>query len=154
MRTFDLSPFTRSTVGFDRMLRLLDSASNIGEAPGYPPYDIASTGENQYRISVAVAGFGEDELEVKIQESQLTIKGAADKAAGDTTKYLHRGIAKRAFELRFSLADHIEVSNAHLDNGTLNVELVRDVPEAMKPRTIAITRTASDKALPKTKKAA
>lgn len=154
MRTFDLSPFTRSTVGFDRMLRLLDSASNAGEAPGYPPYDIASTGENQYRISVAVAGFGEAELEVKIQESQLTIKGAADKAAGDTTKYLHRGIAKRAFELRFSLADHIEVSNAHLDNGTLNVELVRDVPEAMKPRTIAITRTASGKALPKTKKAA
>lgn len=154
MRTFDLSPFTRSTVGFDRMLRLLDSVSNTGEAPGYPPYDIASTGENQYRISVAVAGFGEDELEVKIQESQLTIKGAANKAAGDTTKYLHRGIAKRAFELRFSLADHIEVSNAHLDNGTLNVELVRDVPEAMKPRTIAITRTADGKALPKTKKAA
>ena len=154
MRTFDFSPFTRSTVGFDRMLRLLDNVSAGGEAPGYPPYDIASTGEDQYRISVAVAGFGEDEIEVKIQESKLTIKGAAEKDGHEAAKYLHRGIARRAFQLRFSLADHIEVSGALLDNGMLHVDLVRNVPEAKKPRTIAIKPVAGAKALPKTEKAA
>ena len=142
MRTFDLSPFTRSTVGFDRMLRLLDNAA--GEAPGYPPYDIVADGENRYRITVAVAGFGEDELEVKVQENQLTIKSAADKENGEAAKYIHRGIARRAFQLRFSLADYIEVADARLDNGMLHVELVRNVPEAKKPRTIAI----GGKALP------
>ena len=140
MRTFDLSPFTRSTVGFDRMLRLLDNVA--GEAPGYPPYDIVADGENQYRITVAVAGFGEDELEVKVQENRLTIKSVAGKDNGEAAKFIHRGIARRAFQLNFSLADYIEVADAHLDNGMLHVELVRNVPEAKKPRTIAIAGKA------------
>ncbi len=148
MRTFDLSPFTRSTVGFDRMLRLLDNVA--GEAPGYPPYDIVADGENQYRITVAVAGFGKDELEVKVQENRLTIKSGTDKDNRENAKFIHRGIARRAFQLNFSLADYIEVADAHLDNGMLHVELVRNVPEAKKPRTIAI----AGKALPKTEKAA
>ncbi len=147
--TFDLSPFTRSTVGFDRMLRLLDSISTAGEAPSYPPYNIVRLGDDEYRISVAVAGFGEDELEVKTQDGQLTIKSVVAKdAEKEDVAYLHRGIARRAFELRFSLADYIEVKGGHLDNGLLNVDLVRNVPEAMKPRTIKIAGTSGKKALP------
>ncbi len=152
MRTFDLSPFTRSTVGFDRMLRLLDNVA--GEAPSYPPYDIVADGENQYRITVAVAGFGEDELDVTVQENQLTIKGGAGKGAEETAKFIHRGIARRGFQLRFSLADYIEVADAYLDNGMLYVALVRNVPEAMKPRAIAIKPAGTGKALPKAEKAA
>lgn len=153
--TFDLSPYTRSTVGFDRMLRLLDNAGGVADVPSYPPYDIVKAGEDKYRISVAVAGFGEDELEVKTQNNQLTIKSVAGKAeAGSETAYLHRGIARRAFELRFSLADHVEVTGAHVDNGMLGVELERKVPEAMKPRTIAIAGAAGGKALPGKAKAA
>lgn len=149
MRTsLDFSPFARSTVGFDRMLRLLDSVATAGEAPSYPPYDIVRTGEDLYEIAVAVAGFGEDELEVKIHDSQLTIKSTPAPAPKEEADYLHRGIARRAFELRFSLADYIEVSGAHVENGMLHVELVRNVPEAKKPRTIAIGRTDSKKALP------
>lgn len=153
--TFDLSPFTRSTVGFDRMLRLLDSVGSAGDVPSYPPYDIVKSGEDKYRISVAVAGFGEDELEVGTQNNQLTIKSVAEKPGADSEEtYLHRGIARRAFELRFSLADHVEVSGAYVDNGMLSVELERNVPEAMKPRTIAIAKTTGGKALPGKSKAA
>lgn len=151
MRTFDLSPFTRSTVGFDRMLRLLDNVA--GEAPSYPPYDIVADGENQYRITVAVAGFGEDELDVTVRENQLTIKGGSGKDAGEPATFIHRGIARRGFQLNFSLADYIEVAEAHLDNGMLHVALVRNVPEAKKPRTIAIKPADTGKALP-SKKAA
>jgi molecular chaperone IbpA len=148
MRTsFDLSPFARSTVGFDRMLRLLDNVPTRGETPSYPPYNILRTDEDKYEIAVAVAGFGEDELEVKVHEGQLTIKSMPEKAKEEVT-YLHRGIARRAFELRFSLADYIEVAGAHIENGMLHVELVRNVPEAKKPRTIAIAKAASKKALP------
>ena len=147
--TFDLSPFARSTIGFDRMLRLLDSAATAGEGPSYPPYNIVKTGEDQYRIAVAVAGFAEDELEVKTQDGQLSIRSlpASVEDQPDVT-YLHRGIARRAFELRFSLADHIEVKGAALANGLLDIELVREVPEAMKPRTVAIARAGDSKALP------
>lgn len=153
--TFDLSPFTRSTVGFDRMLRLLDSVGSAGDVPSYPPYDIVKSGEDKYRISVAVAGFGEDELEIKTQDNQLTIRSVAEKAEPESEKtYLHRGIARRGFELRFSLADHVEVTGAYVDSGMLNVELVRNVPEAMKPRNIPITSTVGSTALPGKSKAA
>jgi molecular chaperone IbpA len=149
MRTsFDVSPFARSTVGFDRMLRLLDNVATAGEAPSYPPYNILKTDEDKYEIAVAVAGFGEEELEVKVHEGQLTIKSIPEKAEKEDVTYLHRGIARRAFELRFSLADYIEVAGAHVENGMLNVELVRNVPEAKKPRTIAIGKADSKKALP------
>jgi len=149
MRTsLDFSPFARSTVGFDRMLRLLDSVATAGETPSYPPYDILKTGDDQYEIAVAVAGFGEDELEVKVHDGQLSIKSAPATESREETAYLHRGIARRAFELRFSLADYIEVSGAHMENGMLHVELVRNVPEAKKPRTIAIGGADSKKALP------
>ncbi len=149
MRTaFDFSPFTRSTVGFDRMLRLLDSMSATGEAPSYPPYNIVKLADDAYRISVAVAGFDADELEVKTQDGQLTIRSvAANDSEKEEVSYLHRGIARRAFELRFSLADYIEVSGGHLDNGLLNVDLVRNVPEAMKPRTITISGPSGKKSL-------
>jgi molecular chaperone IbpA len=151
MRTsFDFSPFARSSVGFDRMLRLLDGAAGAGagEAPSYPPYNIIRTAEDEYEITVAVAGFGEDELEVKVHDGQLTVKSTPETAENDGSSYIHRGIARRAFELRFSLADYIEVSGAHLENGMLHVELVRNVPEAKKPRSIAIGKAGSRKALP------
>ncbi|MDJ0896322.1 MAG: Hsp20 family protein [Alphaproteobacteria bacterium] len=137
MRTYDLSPMLRSSVGFDRMSRLLDSALSA-EPPAYPPYNIERTGEDGYQISVAVAGFGEDELDVTVKDGVLIITGK--KADGEDKNFLHRGIAQRAFTLRFQLADHIEVRNADLSNGLLNIALVREVPEAMKPKTIQITR--------------
>lgn len=146
--TFDLSPFTRSTVGFDRMFRQLDDMAGAREAPSYPPYNIEKTGEDEHRITVAVAGFGEDELEVKVQDNRLTIKSTPDNAEPGDVTYIHRGIARRAFELRFSLADYIEVTSASVDNGMLTVDLVRNVPEAMKPRTIAIGKGGAKKALP------
>ena len=149
MRTsFDFSPFARSTVGFDRMLRLLDGAAGASEAPSYPPYNIVRTGEDAYEITVAVAGFGEDELEVKLHDGQLTIKSTPEKAEEKEAAYIHRGIARRAFELRYNLADYIEVSGAYVENGLLHVELVRNVPEAKKPRSIAIGKAGSNKALP------
>jgi molecular chaperone IbpA len=139
MRTFDLSPFYRSTVGFDRLFSLL--ASNLGnEAQTYPPYNIERTGENAYRITMAVAGFGEGELTLEAKENTLSVKG--EKKAETTEKeseFLYRGIGARTFERRFQLADHVEVKGATLENGLLHVDLVREIPEAMKPRTIAIT---------------
>jgi molecular chaperone IbpA len=139
MRTFDLSPFYRSTVGFDRLFNLLDTAVN-NEAQTYPPYNIERTGENAYRITMAVAGFGESDLTIEAKESTLTVKGEkkADAEKKDS-EFLYRGIGARAFERRFQLADHVEVKGAQLENGLLHVDLVREVPEAMKPRTIAIT---------------
>jgi len=154
--SFDLSPLTHSTVGFDRMFRMLESMGNSGEAPGYPPYNIIKTGEDEYQIAVAVAGFGEDELDVETRDGRLTIKSVPAKGKEENGKdvtYLHRGIARRAFELRFSLADHIEITGADLENGLLNVRLVRNVPEAMKPRTIPIGKQARGKSLPGSKAA-
>ena len=138
MRSYDLSPLFRSTVGFDRMMQLLDAASRVDEsAPSYPPYNIEKTGENAYRITMAVAGFSAAELNLTVQEGVLTVTGKAGKGE-EPKQYLHRGIARRAFERRFELADHIQVSAANLANGLLHIELVREVPEAMKPRTIKI----------------
>jgi molecular chaperone IbpA len=142
MRTvFDFSPYRRSTVGFDRLFDTLEAAAR-GEASGtnYPPYDIESTGDDSYRITLAVAGFSEGEIELTAQQNLLVVSAKkADAAANDDDRrYLHRGIATRAFERRFQLADHVRVKGASLTNGMLAVDLVREVPEAMKPRKIAI----------------
>ena len=144
MRTYDLTPFYRSTVGFDRFFSLLDQATADG-SPGYPPYNIERTGENAYRISVAVSGFSQGELSIVAKENTLTIKGekTANENGGDKAEVLYRGIAGRAFERRFELADHIRVVSADLANGLLHIDLKREVPEAMKPRTIAITAAKS-----------
>ncbi len=139
MRHFDLSPFYRSTVGFDRLFNMLDQASSFDAAPTYPPYNIERTGENAYRITIAVAGFAESELSIESRENTLTVKGAREgKAADGGREVLHQGIAARAFERRFQLADHVQVVGASLENGLLHVELVREVPEAAKPRQIPI----------------
>jgi molecular chaperone IbpA len=138
MRTYDLSPLFRSTVGFDRLSRLMDAATRIDDSSlSYPPYNIERTGDDTYRISMAVAGFGEGDLTITTQDNQLVITGKLAKD-DDKQSYLYRGIAGRAFERRFTLADHIRVSGAALANGLLHVELVREVPEAMKPRQIKI----------------
>ncbi len=138
MRTFDLAPLYRSTVGFDRLFSLLDQGAE-GGAPGYPPYNIERTGENEYRVTVAVAGFSEPELSVVAKENTLTIRG--DKNAKDEAKHgnvLYQGIAARAFERVFQLADFVQVKGAELKNGLLHVDLVREIPEAKKPRSIPI----------------
>ena len=135
---FDLTPLYRSTVGFDRLFDLLDSVTGFDQAsPGYPPYNIERLGENDYRITMAVAGFAQDEVRVDLKEQTLTVAGAK-KPEDKERQYLHRGIAARNFERRFQLADHVEVKGADLQNGLLHVELVRNVPERLKPRTIAI----------------
>jgi molecular chaperone IbpA len=147
MRTFDLSPFYRSTVGFDRVFGLLDSLAADSSAQTYPPYNIERTGENAYRITMAVAGFGEADLNVEVKEQSLTVTGEKKAAAGETeSEFLYRGIGARAFERRFQLADHVEVRGAALENGLLHVDLVRNVPEAKKPRTIAIATGKAAKA--------
>ena len=140
MRPFDLAPLYRSTVGFDRMFSLLNQLSGVeGATAGYPPYNIERTGDNAYRISVAVAGFSEPELTIVAKETTLTIRG--DKQAKTDEKngeVLYQGIAARAFERVFQLADHVEVKGAHVENGLLHVDLTREVPEASKPRQIPI----------------
>jgi molecular chaperone IbpA len=138
MRSVDLTPLLRATVGFDRMMNLLDTQTRLDQGDGYPPYNIEKIGEDNYRITMAVAGFGEDDLDVTVKENSLTIKGKKADADQDKVKYLYRGIATRTFERRFELADHIKVSGAKLENGFLSLDLVREVPEAMKPRTIKI----------------
>jgi molecular chaperone IbpA len=135
MRTFDLSPLYRSTVGFDRLFSMLDG---FEAAPGYPPYNIERTGENAYRITVAVAGFGENELSIESKENTLTIKGAKQAQTAPNGEVLYQGIAARAFERVFQLADYVTVKNAALENGLLHVDLVREIPEAKKPRQIPI----------------
>ena len=144
--TLDLSPLFRSTIGFDRMSRLLDAATRVDEsALSYPPYNIEVLGEDAYRITMAVAGFGENDISITAQENSLVITGKLAAKSDDERKFLHRGIAGRAFERRFELADHIRVSGASLVNGLLHVELVREVPEAMKPRSIKIETKAATK---------
>jgi molecular chaperone IbpA len=140
MRTFDLAPLYRSTVGFDRMFSLLDQVTGLDATPGYPPYNIERTGDNAYRISVAVAGFSEPELSIEAKESTLLIRGEkTEKTEEKKGEVLHQGIAARAFERRFQLADHVEVRGATLEHGLLHIDLVRQVPEAMKPRQIPIS---------------
>ena len=147
MRTFDFAPLYRSTVGFDRMFSLLDQLDGSeGSVPSYPPYNIERNGENAFRISVAVAGFTNADLSIETKENTLTIHG--EKQATDEEKrsdVLYKGIAERAFERSFQLADHVVVRSAKLANGLLHIDLVREVPEAMKPRAIPIV--SSDKML-------
>ena len=140
MRTFDLAPLYRSTVGFDRLFSMLDQAAGYeGAGSSYPPYNIERTGENAYRITVAVAGFGDNDLSIEAKANTLTIRGEKQaKPEEKNGEVLYQGIAARAFERVFQLADHVEVKGAALENGLLHVELVREVPEAMKPRQIPI----------------
>ncbi|HWJ73497.1 MAG TPA: Hsp20 family protein [Kaistia sp.] len=139
MRTFDLTPLYRSTVGFDRLFSLLDQTAGVENGvPGYPPYNIERTGENAYRITMAVAGFSDKELSIESRQNALTVKGEKKVEEGQNGEVLYRGIAGRSFERRFQLADHVEVRGASLENGLLHVDLVREIPEAMKPRQIAI----------------
>jgi molecular chaperone IbpA len=148
MRHIDFSPLYRSTVGFDRMLDLLDSASvfDVG-APSYPPYNIERLKENEYRITMAVAGFAEGELNIDIKEQFLGVRGEK-KAEDKDRQFLHRGIGTRTFERRFRLADHVEVKGAELKDGLLHIDLQRNVPERLKARTIAITNgKAAEKAV-------
>jgi molecular chaperone IbpA len=144
MRHFDLTPLYRSTIGFDRLGSLLDTLTTLeGDAPSYPPYNIERVGETEYRIGMAVAGFGEGDLSIEVKENTLSIRGEKKNELEDTT-FLHRGIASRSFERRFQLADHVVVKGATLENGLLHVDLVRELPEAMKLRTIPIA-TKADK---------
>ena len=138
MRPFDFAPLYRSTVGFDRLFQLLDSVGGVeSEASTYPPYNIERKSDTEYRISMAVAGFTRDEIDIQVKEQSLTIKG--EKKADDKDRqFLHRGIATRAFERRFQLADHVEVTGADLQDGLLHVDLVRNVPERLKPRAVQI----------------
>jgi molecular chaperone IbpA len=139
MRTFDFAPLYRSTVGFDRLFNLFDQLGGVeGAAPTYPPYNIERTGENAYRITVAVAGFKEDELAIEAKENTLTIRGEKQAKQDNGGEVLYQGIAARAFERRFQLADHVFVKGANLENGLLHVDLEREIPEAMKPRQIPI----------------
>ena len=138
MRQIDFAPLYRSSVGFDRLFDLLDSVPGFDAGPAaYPPYNIERLGENEYRITMAVAGFSEDELKVDVKEQMLNVRG--EKKAEETERqFLHRGIAARAFERRFQLADHVEVKGADLKDGLLHIDLVRNVPERLKPRSISI----------------
>ena len=137
MRTaYDFSPLFRSSVGFDRIFDLLENATRVQAIDNWPPYNIEKAGEDQYRISMAVAGFSPDELNLTSQPNWLVVSG--QKQGEESTQYLHRGIATRSFERRFELADHVKVKDARLDNGLLTIELVREVPEEMRPRRIEV----------------
>ncbi len=147
MRNFDFSPLYRSAIGFDRMANLLDSLSRTEQVqPSYPPYNIELTGEDQYRITMAVAGFERDELNIEVNQNNLTVS-ANKKSDEQPRTYLHQGIAARSFERRFQLADHVQVKSATIENGLLHIELQREVPEAMKPRTIQINSGRSQEKL-------
>ncbi len=138
MDAFDFSPLFRSAIGFDRLARLMDNARASTEASGYPPYNIETAGDDRYVLTMAVAGFGESDIEVTAQDNTLTIAGRASEAPADGRHFLHRGIAGRAFERRFVLADHLVVEGAEMRNGLLHIALRREVPEALKPRRIAV----------------
>jgi molecular chaperone IbpA len=139
MSNFDFSPLYRTVVGFDRLASLIDTATRLDGVQGYPPYNIeqSTDDENAYAIELAVAGFGDDDLDLEVKEGQLIVIGKKDGGA-ENRKFLHRGIAERGFIRRFQLADHVVVSGAHLRNGLLRIELKRELPEAMKPRKITI----------------
>ncbi|MEM8553423.1 MAG: Hsp20 family protein [Pseudomonadota bacterium] len=140
MRTFDMAPLYRATVGFDQIADMMDRVlSTDVPQPSYPPYNIEKTADDAYRISIAVAGFSDDDLNVEVKEHALVVTGRKSEADGEST-YLHRGIATRAFERRFHLADHVRVTGAATENGMLHIDLVREVPDALKPRRIEISR--------------
>ncbi len=145
MQTIDLSPIYRTMVGFDRVANMLDSASRLDGSQGYPPYNIEKIGDNDFRIELAVAGFSEDTLDIETKEGLLTVTGKTGATEdGEKREFLHRGIAERSFIRRFQLADHVIVKGAELRNGLLRIELQRQLPEAMKPRKIAIGATVNE----------
>ena len=139
MRTFDLAPLYRASVGFDNLARVMDSVTRMDESNfAYPPYNIVKSGADNYRITFAVAGFGAEEIDVQVENNTLTVKAKPTQEPQEAV-YLHRGIAGRAFERRFELADHIQVSGARLENGLLHIDLKREVPEALKPRKVTVS---------------
>lgn len=153
MNRIDLTPLYRSSVGFDRFGTLLDAAFQTEKnATGYPPYNIEVVEENSYAITIAAAGFKQDEMDIQVENGVLTIRGK--KANDENRKFLHQGIASRSFERKFNLADHIEVTNADLQDGLLTISLVKEVPEAMKPKSIAINGSAAPKVIAHEDKAA
>jgi molecular chaperone IbpA len=145
MMTFDFSPLYRSTVGFDRLENLFDTAMTT-EASGFPPYNIEATGENGYQITMALAGFGEDDISIVQQANELIVSGQAQKEP-EPRQYLYRGIAGRSFERRFQLADHVKVTDARMEKGLLRIDLVREVPEALRPRKIEIAKDTTSRFL-------
>ena len=138
----EFAPLYRSTVGFDNLFRLIDAMATDGPENGYPPYNIERTAENEYRITMAVAGFSTDDLDIQVKEHALTVRGEKKVDSPEQREFLHRGIAERTFERRFQLADHVEVTGADLHDGLLHINLVRNLPERMKPRSIAIAAGA------------
>lgn len=137
---FDLTPLFRTSIGFDRMAQLLDQANRIDQTPSYPPYNIEHLDENNYRITLALAGFSEQDLDITSEQNTLTVSGKIESGTDEKDKnFIHRGIATRSFERRFQLADHVRVKGANMDNGLLHIELEREIPEAMKPRSIEIS---------------
>ena len=144
MRTIDFTPYRRSTVGFDRLFDLLETGTRDAAPEGYPPFDIEKSGEDRYAITLAVAGFAPAEIEIVAQQNQLTVTGRKAEDDKDAARFLHRGIATRAFERRFQLADFVVVEGARFENGLLRIALKREVPEAMKPRKIAIEGAAAN----------
>jgi len=142
MTTFDFSPLFRTSVGYDRLASLLNSATRLEQGTGFPPYNIQRAGEDHYRITMAVAGFSENELSITTENNRLVVTGEKpEEQEGEENAYLYRGIATRSFERRFNLAEHVKVTGARLDNGLLHIELEREIPEAMKPRSIEIRGT-------------
>ena len=142
MTTFDFSPLYRTSVGFDRLASLMSSATRQDQGNSYPPYNICITSEDHYRITMAVAGFSEDEIKITSEQNRLLVTGNSGDSE-EQGEYLHRGIATRSFERRFNLADHVKVVGASLENGLLHIDLAREVPEAMKPRNIKIETSAA-----------
>jgi molecular chaperone IbpA len=144
MTTFDFSPLFRTSVGYDRLASLLNSAHRVEQGSSFPPYNIQKAGEDRYRITMAVAGFSDADIKITTENSKLTVTGEKpEEDSGEDNGYLYRGIATRSFERRFNLADHVRVTGARLDNGLLHIELEREIPEAMKPRSIDIQTTGS-----------
>ena len=138
MRTFDMTPYFRNSIGFDRLLSRLDHIARTGGDDSYPPYNIQKNGEETYRLTMAVAGFDQEHLELEVKDNQLTVTGHKDEAVVAEKQYLYRGIAERVFNRRFNLADYVKVEGANLENGLLNIDLKRELPEEMKPRSIEI----------------
>ncbi len=145
MTSNELNPLYRTLVGFDRIASLMDQAARLDSAPGYPPFNIEQTSEDAFRIELAVAGFSEDDLSIEFKQNTLIVSGNRQ-SGEDSRRFVHRGIAERNFERRFGLADHVRVHGAKLEHGLLSIDLVRELPEALKPRTIAINAKSSPKA--------
>ena len=141
MTTFDFSPLYRNSVGFDRLASMMSTASRQEQGNSYPPYNIRTTGEDNYQITMALAGFSDQDLNISTEQNRLIVTGSRENEVEDEGEYLHRGIATRSFERRFNLADHVKVVSASLENGLLHINLERELPEAMKPRTIQIGKS-------------